>query len=60
MKVRHRQQLGLPIREPFCPGQSLALGTVTVAAGNGEVTISCLMGKFRNGESAAPRYQILV
>jgi hypothetical protein len=31
MKVRHRQQLGLPIREPFCPGQSLALGTV---AGN--------------------------
>src|SRR5262245_59992539 len=33
MKVRHRQQLGLPIREPFCPGQSLALGTVTVAAG---------------------------
>jgi hypothetical protein len=31
MKVRHRQQLGLPIREPFCPGQSLALGTVTVA-----------------------------
>jgi hypothetical protein len=20
MKVRHRQQLGLPIREPFCPG----------------------------------------
>jgi hypothetical protein len=32
MKVRHRQQLGLPIREPFCPGQSLALGTVTVAA----------------------------
>src|SRR5215831_5866405 len=32
MKVRHRQQLALPIREPFCPGQSLALGTVTVAA----------------------------
>ena len=32
VKVRHRQQLGLPIREPFCPGQSLALGTVTVAA----------------------------
>jgi hypothetical protein len=32
MQVRHRQQLGLPIRKPFCPGQSLALGTVTVAA----------------------------
>jgi hypothetical protein len=29
MKVRHRQQLGLPIR---APGQSLAVGTVTVAA----------------------------
>jgi hypothetical protein len=32
MKVRHRQQLGLPIRKPFWQRQSLALGTVTVAA----------------------------
>jgi hypothetical protein len=33
MKVWHWQQLGLPIREPLHPGQPLAFGTVTVAAG---------------------------
>src|SRR5512133_4113472 len=32
MKVRHWQQLGLPIREPLGPRQPLAFGTVTVAA----------------------------
>ena len=32
MKVRHRQQFGLPIREPLGPRQPLAFGTVTVAA----------------------------
>src|SRR5437660_7039070 len=31
MKVRHRQQFGLPIREPLGPRQPLAFGTVTVA-----------------------------
>jgi hypothetical protein len=29
MKVRHRQQFGLPIREPLGPRPSLAFGTVT-------------------------------
>src|SRR5205807_5872242 len=33
MKVRHWQQLSLPIREPFCPCQSLALRTVAIATG---------------------------
>src|SRR5438128_11627366 len=33
MKVRHWQQLSLPIREPFCPCQSLALRTVAIAKG---------------------------
>ena len=33
MEVRHRQQLGLPLREPLGPRQPLAFGTVTVAAG---------------------------
>ena len=32
MKVRHRQQFGLPIREPLGLRQPLAFGTVTVAA----------------------------
>src|SRR5262245_60260602 len=32
MEVRHRQQFGLPIREPLGPRQPLAFGTVTVAA----------------------------
>ena len=33
MEVRHRQQLGLPLREPLGPRQPLAFGTVTIAAG---------------------------
>src|SRR5260370_20286238 len=33
MKLWHWQQLGWPIREPLPPGQPLAFGTVTVAAG---------------------------
>src|SRR5262249_27006443 len=30
MKVRHWQELGLPIREPFCPCESVALWAMTV------------------------------
>jgi hypothetical protein len=33
MKVRHRQQFGLPIREPLGPRQPLALRAMAVAAG---------------------------
>ena len=33
MEVWHRQQLGLPLREPLGPCQPLAFGTVTIAAG---------------------------
>jgi hypothetical protein len=33
MKIRHWQQLALPVREPLGPRQSLTFGTVTVAAG---------------------------
>src|SRR5260221_2618901 len=33
MKVWHWQELGLTIGEPLHPGQPLAFGTVTVAAG---------------------------
>src|SRR2546430_10127137 len=33
MKVWHGHGLGLPLREPLHPGQPLAFGTVTVAAG---------------------------
>src|ERR1700730_7000016 len=34
-------------------GCALAFGAMPVAAGNGELTITCLMGKFRNGELVA-------
>ena len=50
MEVRHGQELRLALGEPFSGGAALALGAVTIAAGNGELTITCLMGKFRNGE----------
>ena len=50
MKIRNRQQVGLPIGQPLRACPSLAFWTVPVAAANGELTISCLMGKFRNGE----------
>src|SRR6266403_1416075 len=34
MKVRHRQQFGLPIREPLGPRQPLAFGTARAADSN--------------------------
>ena len=33
VKVRHRQQFGLALREPFLRGSTLTLGAVPVAAG---------------------------
>jgi hypothetical protein len=42
VEVGHRQQLGLPLREPLGPRQPLAFGTVTVAAGNGRRPLAAL------------------
>jgi hypothetical protein len=33
MEIRHRQQLGLALGEPFGAGQPLALGTMPITAG---------------------------
>jgi hypothetical protein len=43
-------RLGLALLHPRERLRALTLGAMPVAAGNGELTISCLMGKFRNGE----------
>jgi hypothetical protein len=51
--IRHRQQVGLAFGEPLLGRCTLAFWAVPIAAGNGELTISCLMGKFHNGELAA-------
>jgi hypothetical protein len=51
VKVGHLQQLGLAILHPGKCLTALTLGAVTVATTNGELTISCLMGKLGNGES---------
>src|SRR5438132_12659502 len=42
VKVRDAQKLRLTILNPFGPRQRLALWTVTIAAGNGEISITCL------------------
>jgi len=46
VKVANRQQFPSPGAQPLLPGIGLALGTVPVAAGNGELSITCLMGSF--------------
>jgi len=51
VKIGDLQQLGLALRHPGECLTALALGTVAVATANGELTISCLMGKLGNGES---------
>lgn len=44
MEVRHRQQFGLAISEPLRAGQTLALGTVPVAAGVvGDVRVGAVL-----------------
>ena len=55
VEVRHRQQLFLALGQPLARRRSLALRTVPIATGNGELTITCLMGKFCNGELAGHR-----
>jgi hypothetical protein len=50
VEVWDRQQFGLTRSEPFPRSGSLAFVAMPVATGNGELTITCLMGKFRNGE----------
>ena len=52
MEIRDRKQIGLACGKPFPRRCALALRAVPITAGNGELTITCLMGKFRNGELA--------
>jgi len=49
-----RQELGLALGEPLLRGGALAFRAMPITAANGELTISCLMGKFGNGELASP------
>ena len=51
VEVRHRQELGFALGQPLACLRSLALRTVPIAAANGASTITCVMGKFLNGES---------
>ena len=44
VEIGDRQKLRFSLLEPSSAGRGLALGTMTVAAGNGELTITCLMG----------------
>ena len=45
VEIRHRQQFGLSMREPFGARQPLALWTMTVAAGNGCRPLPALWAK---------------
>src|SRR5262245_25293767 len=45
MKILDRQQFCLALGEPAAGGSALTLWTVPIATTNGELTISCLMGK---------------
>src|SRR5580693_8887733 len=38
------QKLGLAILEPLSPSKGLAFWTVSIPAGNGELSITCVMG----------------
>src|SRR6516225_6376335 len=51
MEIRHRQQIGFTCGKPFARRCALALRAVSITTANGELTITCVMGKFRNGES---------
>ena len=50
VEIRDRKQIGFTCGKPFPRRCTLALWAASIAAGNGELTITCLMGKFRNGE----------
>ena len=38
------QEFGLAVLEPLSPGERLAFRAVPIPAGNGELSITCLMG----------------
>src|SRR5216684_6413523 len=42
--VIHRQQLLLASGQPLVPSVGLALRAMTIPAGNGEISITCVMG----------------
>jgi hypothetical protein len=44
MEVFGGQQLGAALLDSLFPCRPLAFGAVTVAAGNGEISITCVMG----------------
>jgi hypothetical protein len=46
MEVLHRKHLRLSVFEPLCPFPVLTFRAVAVAAGNGDLSITCLMGSF--------------
>ena len=51
MEIWDRKQIGFTCGKPFARRCALALRAVSITAANGGLTITCLMGKFRNGES---------
>src|SRR5215469_13910082 len=53
MEIRDRKQIGFACGKPFPRRCTLALWAVSITAGNGGLTITCLMGQLRNGELAA-------
>src|ERR1017187_5953418 len=44
VEMRHRQQFSRPRGQPFCAHVALALRAVPIPAGNGELSITCIMG----------------
>src|ERR1700679_3479800 len=42
--IRHGQEFRIACGEPLVTGVGLTLGTVTITACNGELSITCLMG----------------
>src|ERR1700746_921241 len=59
VEIRDRKQIGLTCGKPFPRRCTLALWAVSIATSNGELTITCLMGKFRNGELTIDSVAIL-
>jgi hypothetical protein len=44
MEILAIEKFGLAALDPFSARQRLTLGTVAISAGNGEISITCLMG----------------
>jgi hypothetical protein len=55
MEIRHGQEFGLAVGQPFLGSSGLALWTVPVAASNGQRPLPVLWGAIGNGELAAER-----